>query len=360
MPTTRPRSKPIGGGRRSVVERDLPPGVYRTRAKGRDYWYYQPGKGTARAAKAKPIPGTPETPEFWEFIAEIRAGSGGMTLSDVAALWTRSAEFLGLSENTQDHYRHYIGAMFKAGLEGKAFARIERADLMRLRSSYGDKRVAANHAMTTARELWNWAITQEYVATNPAADNPRYDVEHEGSEPWPDWAIDLVLEQGDWPFRFGVAAMAYTGQRGGDCVAMRKADFNLDRNRVQVTQEKTRKPLIIPIHLRFRPIVEEGFAREPEFLIPRRCGLKPSSAGAFRAYFGRQIKRREFRPILEAQLSLHGLRKWATCSLLEVGCTTAEAAAITGHSLAIIELYARRRNQRLLAEAEMEKWSGAA
>ena len=343
-----------------VHEFDLPLGVYRARAKGREYWYYQPGKGTQRQVRAQRVPGTPEDPAFWEFIASIRAGAAGPSVADIAGLWTQSVEFKALAANTQEHYRHYLGALFDAGFQGKLFDGVTQADLLRFRSSYGEKKVSANHAMTTCRELWKWAIPLEYATVNPAKEIPNYQVEHDGSDPWPMWAIDLALEHGDWPLRFGIASMAFTGQRGGDCVRMAKPDFDREKGKVRVIQEKTRKAMLLPLHGRFRPIVEEGLAREPEFFIPRRCGSKPVSTGAFRAYFNREIRKPALRRILEAELTLHGLRKFATCSLLEVGCTTAEVSAITGHSLAMIELYARMRNQETLAESAMEKWENAA
>jgi hypothetical protein len=43
-------------------------------------------------------------------------------------------------------------------------------------------------------------------------------------------------------------------------------------------------------------------------------------------------------------------------ALLDVGCTTAQVAAITRQSMQMVEHYARRRDQRKLAQVAMGKW----
>ena len=54
--------------------------------------------------------------------------------------------------------------------------------------------------------------------------------------------------------------------------------------------------------------------------------------------------------------SAHGLRKAATVRLIEAGCTPHEAAAVTGHeSMRVLEIYARERDRRGLADAAMRK-----
>jgi len=56
----------------------------------------------------------------------------------------------------------------------------------------------------------------------------------------------------------------------------------------------------------------------------------------------------------------HGLRKNAVEVLFQAGCTSAMVSAITGQSLLMLEHYARKRNNRKLAKAAMEKWENNA
>jgi integrase len=55
-------------------------------------------------------------------------------------------------------------------------------------------------------------------------------------------------------------------------------------------------------------------------------------------------------------VSAHGLRKGAARRLAEIGCSTHEIAAITGHaSLAEIERYTKAANRKRLARSAMKK-----
>ena len=364
MPTTRRKSRPRDGTRRSMVDLELPRGVYCARPRGREYWYYQPGRGTKRAQKAVAIPGTPETPEFWTFLREVGLYQAGPTVWDMVAAWTGSQEFKALSANTQEHYRLYLRTLLDA-YETRASASIGQDEILEIRERYGNagKLVSANHFVTACRELWKWAIPRRFgtdrrlrfATENPTRDIAPYKIEAKGSEQWPDWAIALVLEKGEAQLRRGVSLLAFTGQRTVDVVAMTRDQ--VQDGRIAVLQVKTGKRLWVPIHPTLKPIVDEMTAACEHAFLPRRDGRTPVSADAFRAYFDRQIEKPEFKPILEAGLTLHGLRKWATSRLLEVGCTVAEVSSITGMSLAMVERYAAGRNQKAIADGAMSKWA---
>jgi hypothetical protein len=57
--------------RRPSIE--LPAHVNAVRVKGRPYYYYQPGRGTKKAAKAVRLPDDPRQPEFWTATAKPQA-----------------------------------------------------------------------------------------------------------------------------------------------------------------------------------------------------------------------------------------------------------------------------------------------
>ena len=65
------------------------------------------------------------------------------------------------------------------------------------------------------------------------------------------------------------------------------------------------------------------------------------------------------KPLKDAGLVFHGLRKSAVVFLLEAGCTDAEVSAITGQSRQMVEHYARQVNQRKLAASAILKWEAA-
>jgi hypothetical protein len=65
-------------GRRRTKSLGLPEGVHRVRSKGRVYYYYRPGRGTARAADPAKLFGDPFAPvgtaeneRFWRELNHI-------------------------------------------------------------------------------------------------------------------------------------------------------------------------------------------------------------------------------------------------------------------------------------------------
>src|SRR5215475_4753315 len=59
---------------RGAVE--LPRGVHRVVSRGREYWSYHPGRGTANAGKRVRLPNDPQSPEFWAALRGL-IGAGG-------------------------------------------------------------------------------------------------------------------------------------------------------------------------------------------------------------------------------------------------------------------------------------------
>ena len=50
------------------------------------------------------------------------------------------------------------------------------------------------------------------------------------------------------------------------------------------------------------------------------------------------------------------LRKNAVITLLESGCTMGETAAISGQTMAMVEHYAKRINNRMMGDKAILKW----
>src|SRR4051812_2436737 len=98
--------------RRSAGVVELPTGVHRVIAGGREYFYWQPGRGTKHAAKAAAIkPADPHDPAFWVELRRLQGLNSGTTINTFAAvcdLFETSAQFNRLSEGTKDQYRRQL------------------------------------------------------------------------------------------------------------------------------------------------------------------------------------------------------------------------------------------------------------
>jgi len=108
----------------------------------------------------------------------------------------------------------------------------------------------------------------------------------------------------------------YTGQRLGDVLHMRRSD--VEGNAIWVTQEKTKKLLLIPLHSAIRKMVSDA----PGSICPKADG-EPFTVYQFHARSGRQRRKPGW---ALGGVVFHGLRKNATVMLLEAGCSEAEVS----------------------------------
>src|SRR5262249_5733956 len=61
-------------------------GVHRVVARGRDYFYYQPGRGTPSAGDRVPLPSDPHSPDFWTALRQAQGIVGPVASDTVEAM----------------------------------------------------------------------------------------------------------------------------------------------------------------------------------------------------------------------------------------------------------------------------------
>lgn len=164
-------------------------------------------------------------------------------------------------------------------------------------------------------------------------------------EPWPEPIVDAALAADNPRIRLAVHLLYFTGQRIGDMVKMRWSDIR--EGVMEVEQQKTGKVVWIPL---ISELAAE-LARTPKH------GLTILAATNGKPYPTDTIRKelQAFTLGLGTRTVPHGLRKNAVNALLEAGCTVAETASITGQSYKIVEYYAKRINQRGMAQAAIHK-----
>src|SRR4051812_8014786 len=99
----RPKTKP-----NSAIE--LPRGVHRVVARGREYFTYQSGRGTKHAGPRIKLPSDPHSPEFWTALRQAQGIVGPVATDTVGAMidgfvadWPNLPR--SLAATTQDNYR---------------------------------------------------------------------------------------------------------------------------------------------------------------------------------------------------------------------------------------------------------------
>lgn len=316
------------------------------------YYYFDTGRRTLAGGKIYvPLPDRADK-SFWPTYSALCAGrtkrdaaSAALTLSDLMTLYRKSKKFRDLKPGSQKIYDIYL-RQISAAFPGAPADDVQRKDMQILVDTKADKPGAANMIIRIGSALFDWAVGREYAPLNPCTGIDLNELgEH---EPWPDHLLTAALDSEDALVRLAVHLLYYTGQRIGDVTMMRWTDIR--NGRMEIVQEKTGKFVSIPLHPSLRTLLDKT-PRQALAILSRQA--QPVERG--------WLREECLQPWAEAlghDIVPHGLRKNAVNALLEAGCATGEVSAITGHSLQMVEHYAKRRDNRKLADSAVLKWSG--
>jgi len=260
-----------------------------------------------------------------------------------------SASTRKVRSNTLERFRAKYGDLPVKGLTRKV-----------LTALMGEhKPTAGNNMMKIISYLLDFAIEEELIDDNPARNVERNKIETDGWHAWSEEeaAQYLVRHPTDTRAGLALALLLYTAQRRSDVVKMgwqhvtkQRDEKGVERSYIRVKQQKTKTPLLIPIHPELQRVLDALPRKNMTFLVTER-GAAFSAAG-----FGNWMRDR----CDEAELphcSAHGLRKLAATRLANIGCTDEEIMAITGHrSRASLAPYTKTADQVRLARQAMAKF----
>ena len=298
---------------------ELPPFVNAVCVKGRPYYYYQPRRGTKRAAKAVRLPDDPRQPEFW---AAYRRAAGEpepklnpRSFEHAIDAYKASPEFTGLAAATRLFYERYLETI-RTAWGSLEVGGLMPAHVLKLRDRYRERPATANAIIRTLSALISWSVPRGYRTDNPCTHFRKLTI-GEGWEAWPWEMIELVEKHGPSWMWHAVALALYTGQRQGDVLAMTRS--KIKNGLIEVRQEKTGRFLVIPVHQKLLGVIETMKGDSVQLLTNTRG--QPWTKSGFKCSWQKAL-RGPLAPIREAGLVFHGLRKSAVVTLLEVGCTT--------------------------------------
>ena len=219
----------------------LPNGVEKVTAKGRTYFYWNPGRGSARQGKRIKLPNPEIEPgAFWkELELYINSAKPPPLHGSVGFLVQRyrdSEDFRRLSDSTKASYGVHLNR-FEAAWGALSYD-LPHGVVLALRDSLAETAGMANHMLSVGRTLWNWGRSIG-VQSNPFLSVANLDIGDVGHIPWPAWTVDLVCKTA-WPdlvrmVRLGLA----TCQRESDLIRMGPAQR--DRHGLWCRPKKTKK-----------------------------------------------------------------------------------------------------------------------
>jgi integrase len=331
---------------------------------GRAHCYFRrPGYPRVR------LPGLPWSPSFMaEYEKAMRGpraaiGAGRIKPGSVAAVVAEYFDsqkfFAGKKPGTQ-RMRRGILERFRAAHGDKPFALLPPEWIERLL----DKKPphAARSWLATLRSLCQFAVTRHWLRTDPTANIKLPAIKSDGFHCWSDDEIaqyEAHHPLGSKP-RLALALLLYTIQRRSDVVRMGRQHLSdcLDerlralgvRNVLSIRQQKTGKPLGLPVHPNLQAVIDATPSQHLTFLVTTTG--KPYGGNHFSESF------REWCDAagLPKRCSAHGLRKAGLRRDAEDSWSANELASWSGHaSLRELERYTRAADQARLARNALAK-----
>lgn len=305
------------------------------------------------------LPGDPDSPEFLAALAGAKADAPAHhkgTLQEMFNAYQASPAFTGLSDATRKGYARRLPAIeseFGDMPVGALDDKRTRGDFL----DWRDRIVAkspreADYHMAILALMLAWGLDRGRVPANPAARPGRLYQADRTDAIWTDADVQAFMAKAGPQLRLPFMLALWTGQRRNDVLRMPWGAY--DGATIRLTQSKGKRRVIVPVGADLKAVLD-GTRRRAAVICVTSRGTRWTGDG-FSA---------SFRKACEAAgiegLTFHDLRGTAVTRLALAGCTEAEIATITGHSLktvgAMLDRHYLSRNAGLAesAIAKLEK-----
>lgn len=320
------------------------------KAKGKLYAYFDTGQKNGEKRVWAKLP-PPSSVGFYDSYSVMmghrtRRREVILTVNGLCDEYERSTEFRQLAMGTQKFYTSTLKRV-REQLGKFPIDAVERRHVREVVENRITGIGSKNAFLAIVGVLYTFARRRDLTKQEPTKDLKQYKT---GShEPWPAEVLQAGLKAEHDRTRLAINLLYYTGQRIGDVCKLKWSDIR--EGVVYLTQQKTGKPLAIPLHSSLAAELERT-ERRAETVISTYDGRPMTD----------QVVRRELKAFCEEfglELVPHGLRKNAVNALLEAGATVPEVGAITGQSFNVVEHYARRVSVIRLSQAAMAKLENA-
>lgn len=325
----------------------LPPGVHRVVSRGREYFYYQKGRGTDYAGERIKLPSDPQSPEFWVAVRQAQGIVGPIPTDTINAL--ADAYVTGwpalprkLAKSTQAHYLRHLQVVRDAWGNLPA-EQLRPSHVQALMDRIGtDKPGRANNVLDTLRAMCRWAMgPRELLARDPTHGVVKFKA-GEGHKPWTPGQLAYADTNLTGMLRRAYVLARYTGQRISDIVRLGWTD--VDEGGFSLPQKKTGVRPWCPIFPELEAEMATWEKRPGPFL------LQDSGKGQGKPFTTNQLWKvfdqwRADHPALEDGV-WHGLRANAAIHLRQNGVTALQISDMIGMSVETVEHYCRHADRK--------------
>jgi integrase len=280
-------------------------------------------------------------------IAERRTRAGSISAMIVGYLG--SAAFANLAPVSQQQYRRILEAM-RRDYGDLSVATLQRKHVIKMLDAKKDTPSMARDFLRCLRLLTAYAIDIGIRQDDPTAGVRVKMPKSDGFHSWTEQeiaAFQAAYAVGTKP-RLALELLLGTALRCADIVKLGRG--HVRNGTIQVTAQKTRKPLDIPIIAALAAAINAAAPSEHvTFLLNQRGGS--FTAKHFGEWFTKQCEHIGLKGV-----SPHGLRKAACRRLAEAGCTAPEIASVSGHaSLKEVQRYIDAADRAKLARNAMAR-----
>jgi integrase len=290
----------------------------------RTYYYAWKGGPSLRGE-----PGTPEfVASYNEAVAQKVKTPTGHLLSLLEA-YQGSDDFRQLARRTQDDYKRIIQQEIEPEYSDFPLSaltdRRTRGIFMEWRDCLALKsRRQADYAWTVLARVLSWSKDRGKTTVNPCERGGRV---YRGSRVDKIWTADdevIFLRSASAHLHLPLLLALWTGQRQGDLLRLPWSAY--DGHRIRLRQSKTGARVNIKVGAPLKAALDATSKRSPVILT--NSDGKPWTSDGFRASW----RKAQIAAGITG-VTFNDLRGTAVTRLALVGCTEAEIAAITGHTL---------------------------
>lgn len=310
------------------------------------YWYAWKG-----GPRLEGKPGSAEFVASFNAAVSQRLPIQSGKLQFIIDQYRRSAKFSLLAERTKADYSKHLLVVERRFGDFPLVGLKER----RARAIFSDwKDELARSSLRQADYAWSvmaaclsWAFRAGHVDANPFLHGDRLYRNDRRDNVWHEPEIAALRQVASQQIWAAFILALWTGQRQGDLLRLPWSAY--DGKVIRLKQSKTGARVAIPVALELKNLLDALPKKSPLILTQR--GGRPWSSDGFRSSWKKSLAKAGIEG-----LTFHDLRGTAVTRLSLAGCTTAEIAAITGHSLRdVMALEAYLSREPALAEQAIAK-----
>lgn len=317
---------------------------------GREVTYCYAWKGGPR------LPGKPGSPEFMSAYNEAvasRKRRPANVLTSILDAYESSSEFKGLADRTRNDYRKHLRAIASEFGDFPLAAlsdRRARGEFLAWRDRIGtNSRRLADYRFSVFARALSWGVNRGLVATNPLERTGRLYRAQRSENVWSDADEQAFMAKAPQHLHLALLLALWTGQRQGDLLRLTWAAY--DGSVIRMRQRKTQTRVVIPVGYPLKVMLDKVLAdrKDAVTILTTEQGKSWTESG-FRASWRKACAKAGVQDV-----TFHDLRGTAVTRLALAGCSEAEIATITGHSLrdvgSILDAHYLKRDYGLAVSA---------